>query len=218
MRRAILLVGALVLGAAVAPGVEHARTAASCSFLALQESNLTETIERSDVIAVGTLAEAEGDVLFLRVEEGWKGSEPGAELRINNATNLDCAEAHEPGRRNYDHPARVRAFLSPDPFGVADYKVERFGWDIFRIDGQTLRTHIDGGTATDFQLPALDRVRDAVASAPGAPPVHPDDALDPVSEADPGSSARAWTAIVAVALVIVAAVASAGAILARRRA
>jgi hypothetical protein len=192
---------------------------AACEWEPLSAANLVEAIDDAETIVIGALEEAEGDALQLAVEEGLKGiAQPGDRFLLNNATNLECPEAHEPGRRNYGRGARVLALLVPDTFGVAEFKVSGYGHYIFRIDldGETLLNHVDSPGA-DAGLPPLSEVRVAVATAPGSPPVRPDEALDPVEVANPGSGVRLWAAVAAIVLVGVAALASVGAILMRRR-
>jgi hypothetical protein len=194
--------------------------AAACEWEPLTAGNLVDAIDDAEVIAIGTLAEGEGDTLLMTVEEGLKGDAlPGDHFLVNNATNLGCPEAHEPGRRNYGRGARVLAFLVADTFEVANFKVAGYGHYIFRIDvdGETLLNHVDR-PGEDAGLPPLDDVREAIATAPGSPPVRPDEALDPVKVANPGSGVRLWAAVAAMVLVGIAALASTAAIVVRRRA
>ena len=131
--------GAAVL-VALSRGAEPAR---ACSVAVFTTQFLDQTIEASSVVAVGTLADRNGNAITFVVEEGLKGAAAGDRLTINNATNLDCYEAIEPGRQNYEQGARVLVFLEPDTHGVAEYKVHRFGWDIFEVEGDVLHPYVN---------------------------------------------------------------------------
>ncbi len=168
--------GAALLGREAAPA--HA-----CRIAAFHERNLTGSIENAQVVAVGTLEGPQGDAITLVVEEGLKGAVAGDRLTINNATNFDCDERIEPGRQNYKAGTLVLVFLIPDTLGVAQYKVDRIGWDIFRVAGDVL-TPYWGSQLTP--LPRIEDVRGAFRTAARTP-------YDPALEAAPPCRA-AWRA------------------------
>jgi hypothetical protein len=148
---------------------------------------MADTIASAQVVAVGTLEDGPGDTVLFAVEESFKGAAAGDRLSINNATNLDCYEAVEPGRENYRAGDRVLAFLEPDTLGVADYKVHRFGWDIFAVDGDVLHPYVEEWR---LPLPRIVDVRRHFAEAAtaefdpaleSAPPCNPPYGLAPTA-------------------------------------
>ncbi len=173
----MLAVGSIVLGLVAGAALlgPEAAPAHACTFRPFHEQFMADSVNRAEVVAVGTLEGPQGDAIAMVVEEGLKGAAAGDRLTINNASNLDCWEEIQTGRQNYKAGARVLVFLVPDTFGVAQYQVERFGWDIFRVEGDSLHPYV--GTRSR-PLPRIEDVRAAFRTAAEIP-------YDPARKSDP---------------------------------
>lgn len=171
--------------------------AAACSFTLFTERQMPEIFQYVTVVAVGRLEQPRSGAITLVVEEGLKGAQRGQRLAINNRQNLDCYEAVDPARENYPAGERVLAFLVPDTFGVAEYKVYRFGWDMFRVSGDELGPLPFAAVPADEPLARLVDVRAEFARATVDYPFQPGLELVGPCNGERINPARAgrWTAM-----------------------